>query len=193
MPFPIATATSGESTKVPQVVSHLWLHLLELYPVLRSEYVQVLVFVVVPLALLLAVRCAWIMGVLALLVHLFASHRLNWIIETADFLACFELLRTFPRNLTLAPEGLRLERTLRFSVTALGTDFLLRQGAISIRSRIQAVRRCWAELRYQSDGLSRLGADHSTHLAKFESAPLNAEFSHFTKHSRPAASCSSPC
>ena len=132
-PFSIAVATSAQTTKVPEAVSHLWLRLLELYPALRSEYVQVLVFVVVPLVLLvlvlvadlrvrirvlahdgsltfrpsLAVRCAWVMGLLALLFHPFASHRLNWIIVTADLLASFELLRTFPRNLTLAPEGLR--------------------------------------------------------------------------------------
>jgi hypothetical protein len=132
-PSSTPVATSAQTTKVPEAVSHLWLRLLELYPALRSAYVQVLVFVVVPLVLLVAVlvadlrvrirvlahdgsltfrpsvavRCAWFFGILALLSHPFASHARNWIIVAADLLASLELLRTFPRNLTLAPEGLR--------------------------------------------------------------------------------------
>lgn len=131
-PFSIAVSTLTQPTKLPEVVSHLWVRLLELYLGLRSEYVQVLVLVVVPLILLLAVllvdlgirgrvvaqdgrltfrpslvvRCGWVFGMLLLLFNSFASHHPNWIIMTADLLAAWELLRTFPRNLTLAPEGL---------------------------------------------------------------------------------------
>ncbi len=114
------------------MVSHLWARLLELYPALRSEYIQVLVLLVVPLILLLAVlladlgirsrvvaqdggltfrpsltvRCGWVFVILALLFNSFASRHPSWIIMTADLLASWELLRTFPRNLTLAPGGL---------------------------------------------------------------------------------------
>jgi hypothetical protein len=110
-----------------------WPRILELYPAMRSEYVQVLVLVAVPLivflaALLadlrirrrvldengdlifrasLAVRCAWMLGILALLSHAMLTRNLRWITVTADLLAVLELLRTFPRNLTIAPDGLR--------------------------------------------------------------------------------------
>ena len=94
---------------------------------------QVLIVVVVPLILLLAVllvdlkirrgvvaqngyltfrpslavRFAWIFTVLALLVDLFAIHHHSWIILAADLLAGLELLRTFPQDLILGPDGLR--------------------------------------------------------------------------------------
>ncbi len=102
-------------------------------PALRSEYVQVLVLVVVPLTVLLAVllvdlkirravvgqhgymtfrpslavRFAWFFTIVTLLVNLFAIRHYSWIVITADLLAALELLRTFPQTLILGPGGLR--------------------------------------------------------------------------------------
>ena len=141
-PFSIAVSTLAQPAKLPEVVSHLWVRLLELYPGLRSEYVQVLVLLVVPLIVLLAVlladlgirrrvvaqdggltfrpslavRCGWVFVILALLFNSFVSHHPSWIILTSDLLASWELLRTFPRNLTLVPEGL-LWRDIRGAVS----------------------------------------------------------------------------
>ena len=51
-------------------------------------------------------RFAWVLVILALLFNVFTRQHQNWILITADLLAFLELLRTFPRNLTLASDGL---------------------------------------------------------------------------------------
>jgi hypothetical protein len=125
-------STSPSLAVLPPALSQLRLRLPASYPALRSEYVQVLVLVVVPLILLLAVllldlvlrrrifahggyltfhpsfavRCAWAFTILALLAHPFVSHHL-WIVVAADLMAALELLRSFPRKLILGSDGLR--------------------------------------------------------------------------------------
>ncbi len=54
-----------------------------------------------------AVRFAWFFTIVALLVNLFVIRHHPWIVITADLLAALELLRTFPQNLILGPDGLR--------------------------------------------------------------------------------------
>jgi len=54
----------------------------------------------------LAVRFAWMIVMAALLANLFPTRHQNWILRTANLLALLELVRTFPRSLTLAAEGL---------------------------------------------------------------------------------------
>jgi len=107
-------------------------YLLQLFPVLRSEYMQVLVLLVCPLILVamvlvvdlrsrrrvladhgtvsyrpsLAVRFAWLIVMAALLANLFFTPHQNWILLTVNLLALMELVRTFPRSLTLSAEGL---------------------------------------------------------------------------------------
>ncbi len=129
----IAALNSANLGKLSDAVAHLWLRLQQLLPALHSEYVQVLVFLVVPLALLLtvllvdlkvgqrffeeggyftyrpsvAVRCAYALAIAALLVNVFVSRHPHWITFAADLLAMLELLRTFPRRFTLAPDGIR--------------------------------------------------------------------------------------
>lgn len=122
----------GPEAAVPASFHQLWLRILDLFPALRSEYVQVLVLVVLPLGILasaliadlrfgrrtvaeqgtltfrpsLAVRCAWIFAVVAIVANLLAV-RHHWIVTTANVLALEELVRTFPRRLVVAPDGLR--------------------------------------------------------------------------------------
>jgi|HubBroStandDraft_2_1064218.scaffolds.fasta_scaffold03496_3 hypothetical protein len=128
----IDISTSASLAMPPAALAQLRLRLQASYPALRSEYVQVLVLVVVPLIFLLAVllldlvlrrrvfahngyftfrpsfavRCAWIFTILALLADPFASHHPLWIVVAADLLAALELLRTFPRKLILGSDGL---------------------------------------------------------------------------------------
>lgn len=132
--FSFALSTFARRAALPAPFSGLWLRLQELYPALHSEYVQVLVAVVVPLVLLLliflidlksrrkvsatdgavtfrpslAVRCTWILAILALSAHALTVHdAYSIIIVAVDLLAILELLRTFPRKLSLIPEGVR--------------------------------------------------------------------------------------
>jgi hypothetical protein len=53
----------------------------------------------------LAVRFAWTIAMTVLLANLLTHHQ-NWILLSANLLALLELVRTFPRSLTLTPEGL---------------------------------------------------------------------------------------
>jgi len=54
----------------------------------------------------LAVRFAWTTAMTVLLANLFPTRHQNWILLSANLLALLELARTFPRSLTLTPEGL---------------------------------------------------------------------------------------
>jgi hypothetical protein len=113
--------------------SQLVLQAEQQYPVFRSEYIQVLVFVVCPLIILLsailidltferrirvhngettfraslAVRCAWIFVIAALLGNALFSVGTKYIVIVADLLAVFELVRTFPTNITIGNEGIK--------------------------------------------------------------------------------------
>lgn len=110
----------------------LWDHILQSFPALRSEYIQVLVFVCVPLIVFvailianlalrrrvvhqlgsvtfrpsLAIRTAWIFVICALIGNLFIARHQNWFLVITNLLAVFELIRTFPRNLTIDANGL---------------------------------------------------------------------------------------
>jgi hypothetical protein len=125
-------AFASASSLVPEPFARLWRCLLQLLPALRSEYMQALVLLVCPLILVaailvvdlrsrrrvladhgtvsyrpsLAVRFAWMIVMTALLASLFPTRHQNWILLTANLLALLELVRTFPRSLTLAAEGL---------------------------------------------------------------------------------------
>lgn len=116
----------------PELIARFWQRLEEIYPSLRSEYVQVLALVVVPLIILfgfpiadltfrrrtqfvdgaaifrpsIAVRLAWLLAIMALVANLLFS-RHHWIVVAANVLALIELVRTFPRDLNVTPEGLR--------------------------------------------------------------------------------------
>jgi len=117
---------------VPGPYARLWRCLLQLFPALRSEYMQALVLLVCPLILVatillidlrtrrrvladhdavtyrpsLAVRFAWTTAMTVLLANLFPTRHQNWILLSANLLALLELVRTFRRSLTLTPEGL---------------------------------------------------------------------------------------
>jgi len=54
----------------------------------------------------LAVRFAWTTAMTVLLANLFPTRHQHWILLSANLLALLELVRTFPRSLTLTPEGL---------------------------------------------------------------------------------------
>ena len=111
----------------------LWTRILAVFPSLRSEYIQVLVFLGIPLAVFvavlianlafrrsvlrelgsitfrpsLAIRVAWILSILALLGNLLIARHHNWFLVITNLLAVFELARTFPRNLTIDATGLQ--------------------------------------------------------------------------------------
>jgi hypothetical protein len=57
----------------------------------------------------LAVRFAWTVAMTVLLANLLTHHQ-NWILLSANLLALLELVRTFPRSLTLTAEGLHWQR-----------------------------------------------------------------------------------
>ena len=129
---PICGFASVRLFVLPEALAHLRAEALHFFPALRFEYVQVLVLVACPLILLatilivdlrtrhrvlaaqstvtfrpsLAVRCAWIFGMIALAANVFLSHHQRWILLTANLLALLELVRTFPRNLIIAADGL---------------------------------------------------------------------------------------
>jgi hypothetical protein len=103
------------------------------YSVLRSEYIQVLLLVVCPLLLLLgaifidlnfgrrilvhneestfrpsfAVRCAWVFVIVALVGNALFSVGTKYIEIGGYFLAVFELVRTFPRSVTIGNDGIK--------------------------------------------------------------------------------------
>jgi len=115
-----------------KAAARLWSSLENLYPALRSEEVQVLVLLVAPLILILivlladltirrkvlqpdgqlifrpslAVCCAWALVIVVLWGKLLAGRDSNVILIAAHLLASFELLRTFPRSLKLADDGI---------------------------------------------------------------------------------------
>ncbi len=119
--------------------SHLVLRIEQQYPLLRSEYIQVLLLVVCPLLLLLgvilldlkfrqrvvvngaettfrprlAVRCWWTFVALALVGNAVFSAGTKHIVGTgyvlamAHLLLLFELVRTFPSDVTIGSDGIR--------------------------------------------------------------------------------------
>ncbi|MGC2475050.1 MAG: hypothetical protein WA485_11995 [Candidatus Sulfotelmatobacter sp.] len=123
---------SDLTARPPDLIARLLQRLQDLFPLLHSQYIQVLVLVVIPLTLLLgvllsdltfrrrsqttpgtavsspsiAVRLAWMVGILALVANL-VSTRHHWIVVAANVLALIELVRTFPRELVETPEGVR--------------------------------------------------------------------------------------
>jgi hypothetical protein len=71
----------------------------------------------------LAVRFAWTVAMTVLLANLFPSRHQNWILLSANLLALLELVRTFPRSLTVTAEGLHW-RSLTGS-TSLSWDHIV--------------------------------------------------------------------
>jgi hypothetical protein len=124
-------AASGVPTKV--MFSHMVLRIEQHYPILRSKYIQVLLLAVCPLLLLLAailidlnfgrrvlvhdeettfrpslaVRCTWIFVIVALLGNALFSVGTRYIEIVGYFFAVFELIRTFPRSVTIGNDGIK--------------------------------------------------------------------------------------
>jgi hypothetical protein len=113
--------------------SHMVFRMEQHYSVLGSEYIQVLLLVVCALLLLLgailidlnfgrrvvvhneessfrpsfAVRCAWIFVIVALVGKAVFSVGARYIETGGYFLAVFELVRTFPRSVTVGNDGIK--------------------------------------------------------------------------------------
>jgi len=116
-----------------------WNRLIQAFPSLRSDYIQVLVFGIVPsivfLVILvaqlalhrgvvrelgsitfrpsLAIRTAYVYVLLALLGNLLLANHQNWFLVGTNLLAVFELARTFPRALKISASGLEWRSLFR--------------------------------------------------------------------------------
>ena len=121
------------------VFTPLWDYLLRTFPALSFEYIQVLVFIVVPSIVFLAIvvvnltlhrgvlqepgriifrpsmamRTAYVFVLSMVLGNLFIANHQNWFLVVTNLLAAFEIARTFPRTLTISASGIEWRALLR--------------------------------------------------------------------------------
>lgn len=121
------------------MLPHFIAGLMQRYPILQNEYVQVLAVVVTPLVLLLGcilfelsfrksavrsgaitiftpsltIRSFWLVLTVGLAIQGSYSAGTHYLVATADFALVFELLRTFPSTIRIRNNGIQWSSLLR--------------------------------------------------------------------------------